>query len=48
MLGEDSDGEHLWLEGVSRGFLKPSLEETLAFNHLRLVAEEEGEGVVGS
>ena len=30
------------------GFLRPSLEETLAFNHLRSVGEEEGAEVVGT
>ena len=29
LLHEDSDGEHLCSEKVSRGFLRPSLEETL-------------------
>ena len=45
---EDSDGEHLCSEEVSRGFLRPSLEETLAYNRSRSVGEEEKEGVVGS
>ena len=45
---EDSDGEHLCSGEVSRGFLRPSLEETLAFNRSRSVGEEEKEGVVGS
>ena len=45
---EDSDGEHLCPEEVSRGFLRPSLEETLAYNRSRSVGEEEKEGVVGS
>ena len=45
---EDSDGEHLCSEEVSRGFLRPSLEETLAYNRSRSVGEEEKEEVVGS
>ena len=45
---EDSDGEHLCSEEVSRGFLRPSIEETLASNRSRSVGEEEQEGVVGS
>ena len=45
---EDSDGQHLCSEEVSRGFLRPSLEETLASNHSRSVGEEEEEEVVGS
>ena len=48
MLCEDSDGEHLCSEEVSRGFLRPSLEEILAFNRSRSVGAEEKEGVVGS
>ena len=48
MSGEDSDGEHLCSEEVSGGFLRPSLEETLAYNRSRSVGEEEKEGVVGS
>ena len=45
---EDSDGEHLCSEEVSRGFLRPSLEEILAYNRSRSVGEEEKERVVGS
>ena len=45
---EDSDGEHLCSEEVSRGFLRPSLEETLASNRSRSVGEEEEVEVVGS
>ena len=45
---EDSDGEHLCSEEVSGGFLRPSLEETLAYNRSISVREEEKGGVVGS
>ena len=45
---EDSDGAHLCLKEVSGGFLRPSLEETLAFNCSRSVGEEEEVGVEGS
>ena len=48
MSQEDSSGEHLCSEEVSRGFLRPSLEDTLAFNRSRSVGEEEVAGVVGS
>ena len=44
----DSGGEHLYSEEVRRGFLKPSLEETLAFDRSRSVEEEEVAEVVGS
>ena len=47
MSCEDSDGEHLCSEEVSRVFLRPSLEETVASNRSRSVGEEEEEGVVG-
>ena len=45
---EDSDGGYLCPEEVSRGFLRPSLEETLAFSRSRSVGEEEEVGVEGS
>ena len=45
---EDSDGGHLCPEEVSRGFLRPSLEETLAFNRSRSVGEEKEVGIEGS
>ena len=45
---EDSDGGHLCPGEVSRGFLRPSLEETLASNRSRSVGEEERAEVVGS
>ena len=45
---EDSDGWHLCPEEVSGGFLRPSLEETLASNRSRSVGEEKWAGVVGS
>ena len=45
---EDSDGEHLCSEEVSGGFLRPSLEETLAYNRSISFGEEEKGGVVGS
>ena len=45
---EDSDGEHLCSEEVSGGFLRPSLEETLAYNRSISVREEERAEVVGS
>ena len=48
MSREDSDGEHLYSEELSRGFLRPSLEKTLAFSRSRSVGEEEEEGAVGS
>ena len=48
MSREDSGGEHLCSEEVSRGFLRPSLEETFAFNHSKWVGEVEVAGVVGS
>ena len=48
MSREDSGGKHLCSEEVSRGFLRPSLEETLAFNRSRSVGEEKVVGVVGS
>ena len=48
MSQEDSSGEHLCSEEVSRGFLRPSLEETFAFNHSKWVGEVEVAGVVGS
>ena len=45
---EDSGGGHSCLVEVSGGFLRPSLEETLAFNRSRSVGEEEEAGVVGT
>ena len=48
MSHEDSGGEHLCSKEVSRGLLKPSLEETLSFNRSRSVREEEEAEVVGS
>ena len=48
MSCEDSGREQLCSEVVSRGFLRPSLEERLAFNRSRSVGEEEVVGVVGS
>ena len=45
---EDSDREHLCSEEVSRGFLRPSLEETLAYNRSRSVGEEDTDSVMGS
>ena len=45
---KDSGGGHSCLVEVSGGFLRPSLEETLAFNRSRLVGEEEEAGVVGT
>ena len=45
---KDSGGGHSCLVEVSGGFVRPSLEETLAFNRSRLVGEEEEAGVVGS
>ena len=48
MSREDSGGEHLCPEEVSRGFLRPSLRETLAFNRSRSVGEEEVVEVVVS
>ena len=45
---KDSDGGHMCPEEVSGGFLRPSLEETLASNRSRSVGGEEEEGVVGS
>ena len=45
---EDSDGGHFCPEEVSGGFLRPSLEETLASNRSRSVGEEEWAEVVGS
>ena len=47
MSREDSDGGHLCPEEVSGGFLRPSLEETLAFNRSRSVGEEKQAGVEG-
>ena len=44
----DSGGEHLCSEEVRRGFLRPSLEETLAFDRSRSVEKEEVAEVVGS
>ena len=46
--GKDSGRRHLCLEEMSRGFLRPSLEETLAFSRSRSVGEEEEAGVVGT
>ena len=37
---EDSGRKHLNSEEVRRGFLRPSLEETLAFERSRSVGEE--------
>ena len=48
MSREDSGGEHLCSEEVSGGFLRPSVEEKLAFNRSRSVGEEEVVEVVGS
>ena len=48
MLREDSDGGHLCPEEVRRGFLRPSLEETMASNRSRSVGEEEKAEVLGS
>ena len=48
LLREDSGEEHLCSEEVRRGFLTPSLEETLAFDCTRSVGEEEVAEVVGS
>ena len=48
MSREDSGREHLCSQEVSRGSLRPSLEETLAFNRSKSVGEEEVAGVVGS
>ena len=48
MYCEDSGRGYLYPEEVSRGFLRPSLEETLASNRSRSVGGEEEEGVVGS
>ena len=45
---EDSDGGHLCPEEGSGGFLRPSLEETLASNRSTSVGEEERAAVVGS
>ena len=45
---KDSGGGHSCLVEVSRGFLRPSLEETLAFNRWRSVGEEEEAEVVGT
>ena len=45
---EDSGREHLCSEEVRRGFLSPSLEETLAFDRSRSVGEEEEAEVVGT
>ena len=46
--GKDSGRRHLCLEEMSRGFLRPSLEETLVFSRSRSVGEEEEAGVVGT
>ena len=48
MSREDSGGEHLCSEEVSRGLLRPSLEETFAFNHSKWVGEVEVAGVLVS
>ena len=48
MPREDSDGEHLCSWEVSRGFLRPSIEETLAYNRSRSVGEEDTDSVIGS
>ena len=45
---KDSGGGHSCLVEVSGGFLRPSLEETFAFNRSRSVGEEEEAGVVGT
>ena len=45
---KDSGGRHSCLVEVSGGFLRPSLEETLAFNCSRSVREEEEAEVVGT
>ena len=45
---KDSGGGHSCLVELSGCFLRPSLEETLAFNRSRLVGEEEEAGVVGT
>ena len=47
MSRQDSGGEHWCLKEESSGFLRPSLEETLAFNRSRSVGEDEVAGVVG-
>ena len=39
MSREDSGREHLCSQEVSRGSLRPSLEETLAFNRSKSVGE---------
>ena len=48
MSREDSGGKHLCSEVVRGGFLRPSLEEILAFNRSKSVGEEEVVEVVGS
>ena len=45
---EDSGRKHLNSEEVRRGFLRPSLEETLAFERSRSVGEQKLAEVVGS
>ena len=45
---KDSGGRHSCLVEVSWGFLRPSLEGTLAFNRSRSVGEEEEAEVVGT
>ena len=45
---KDSGGRHSYLVEVSWGFLRPSVEETLAFNRLRSVGEEEEARAVGT
>ena len=48
LLWKESGGEHLFSEEGKRGLLRPSLEETLASDGLRLVGEEETVVVVGT
>ena len=45
---KDSSGRHSCSMEVGCGFLRPSLEGTLAFNRSRLVGEEEQMEVVGT
>ena len=45
---KNSGKRHSCPEEMSCGFLRPSLEETLAFNRSRSVAEEEEAGVQGT
>ena len=48
LLHENSGWEYFCSEEMRGGFLRPSLEQTLVFTHMRLVGKQEGAVVVGT